>query len=85
VSDEEILDAIKVLGRNEGIFVEPAASAAYAGVKKAARQGIVRSDETIVAILTGNGLKDVKNALKVAGEPEKIDPTLEAVKKALGK
>lgn len=85
VSDEEILDALSQLGKNEGIFVEPAGATAYAGVKKAVEKGLIKPSETVVAVLTGNGLKDVKNALKVAGEPEKIEPTLEAVKKALGK
>jgi len=83
VKDQEILEALGQLGRREGIFAEPAGSTAYAGVKKAVELGIIKSDETVVALVTGSGLKDVKNALKVAGEPEKIDPTLEAVKKAL--
>ena len=83
VSDEEILDAIKLLGRDEGIFAEPAGATAYAGVKKAAQLNEISKEETIVAVITGNGLKDVKSALQVAGEPEKVDPSLEAVKKML--
>lgn len=83
VDDSEILEAIKELGCSEGIFTEPAGSTSYAGVKKAVEAGIVDPDETIVAILTGNGLKDVKSALRVAGEPVKIEPDLESVKKVL--
>lgn len=85
VSDEEILEAISLLGKNEGIFAEPAGSAAYAGVRKMAELGELSSEETIVAVITGNGLKDVSSALKVAGEPEKIDPTMEDVRKKFRK
>jgi threonine synthase len=81
VTDEEILAAIPDLARGEAIFSEPAASAAYAGLKKAVKQGLVKSDETIVCILTGNGLKDISSAMKVAGAGTIIEPTLEAVKK----
>jgi len=80
VTDDEILAAIPELARGEAIFCEPAASAAYAGLKKAVKQGLVRSDETVVCMLTGNGLKDIASAMKVAGAGTVIEPTLEAVK-----
>ncbi|MBI5034259.1 MAG: threonine synthase [Chloroflexi bacterium] len=80
VSDDEILAAIPELARGEAIFAEPAASTAYAGLKKAVKQGLVKSDETIVCMITGNGLKDIKSAMQVAGEGIHIEPTLEAVK-----
>jgi threonine synthase len=80
VSDEEILAAIPELARGEAIFAEPAASAAYAGLKKAAGQGLIRPEETVVCLLTGNGLKDIASAMKVAGIAKVIEPTLEAVK-----
>jgi threonine synthase len=80
VTDDEILAAIPELARGEAIFCEPAASAVYAGLKKAARQGLVKSDETIVCMLTGNGLKDISSAMKVAGAGTIIEPTLGAVK-----
>jgi len=89
VSDDEILAAIPELARGEAIFVEPAASAAYAGLKKAVAQGLVKSDERVVVMLTGNGLKDIASAMKAvgaerseasAGAGTAIEPTLEAVK-----
>ena len=80
VTDDEILAAIPELARGEAIFSEPAASAAYAGLKKAVKQGLVKSDETVVCMLTGNGLKDIASAMKVAGVGTVIEPTLEAVK-----
>ncbi len=84
VSDDEILAAIPELARSEAIFVEPAASAAYAGLKKAVKQGLVKSDERIVVMLTGNGLKDIASAMMAAGTGTVIEPTLEAVRKAIG-
>lgn len=80
VTDDEILAAIPELARGEAIFCEPAASAVYAGLKKAVHQGLVKSDETIVCMLTGNGLKDISSAMKVAGAGTIIEPTLRAVK-----
>ncbi len=80
VSDAEILAAIPELARGEAIFAEPAASTAYAGLKKAVAQGLVKSDERVVVMLTGNGLKDIASAMKVAGAGTVIEPTLEAVR-----
>jgi len=80
VSDQEILDAIPVIARNTGVFSEPAAAAAYAGLVKAVEKGLVASDERIVVLLTGSGLKDIANAMKTVPEPPVVAPTLEAVK-----
>ncbi len=80
VTDEEILAAIPTVARNTGVFVEPAAAAAYAGLEKAVAQGIVSPDERIVVLLTGSGLKDITSAMKTVPEPPVIAPTLEAVK-----
>ncbi len=84
VTDQEILEAIRTLGATEGVFAEPAGAAAFAGVKKALETGLMDPGETMVAVITGSGLKDVKSALKVTGEPVRIEPTLNAVKKELG-
>jgi threonine synthase len=81
VSDDEILAAIRDLSRSEAVFAEPAAAAAYAGLVKAVRQSLVKSDETIVCLITGSGLKDIKSAMRVAGVGTHIEPTLEAVRK----
>jgi threonine synthase len=83
VSDDEILAAIRDLARTEAVFAEPAGAAAYAGLKKAVEQGMVKSDETIVCLITGSGLKDIKSAMQIAGEGTLIEPTLEAVRKAV--
>jgi threonine synthase len=83
VSDAEMLAAMRDLARAEAVFAEPAGAAAYAGLVKAVEQGLVKSDETIVCLITGSGLKDIKSAMQVAGEGTRIEPTLEAVRKAI--
>lgn len=54
------------------MFAEPAASCAWAGLKKAAREGILQPEETVVCMCTGNGLKDIASARKAAGEPTPV-------------
>ncbi|MHB1654181.1 MAG: threonine synthase [Desulfitobacteriaceae bacterium] len=76
VSDEEILEAMRQLGRTGGIFGEPAGVAGIAGLKYLVEQGVIQPDEKVVAIVTGNGLKDVKNAIAAVGEPIKVEPSL---------
>jgi len=80
VSDQEILNAIPVVARNTGVFSEPAAAAAYAGLVKAVEKGLIDPDERIVVLLTGSGLKDIANAMKTVPEPPVVAPTLEAVR-----
>ncbi len=84
VSDEEILAAIPKVARNTGVFVEPAAAAAYAGLEKAVAEGMVDPDERVVVLLTGSGLKDIASAMKTVPEPPIVAPTLEAVKAVMG-
>lgn len=78
VPDADILGAIPEIARGAGVFAEPAASCAWAGLKKAAREGIVKPDETVVCMCTGNGLKDVASARKAAGEPTPVANAVDA-------
>jgi len=82
VSDEEILAAIAELGR-AGIFAEPAGATSYAGLVKAVRQGLIVSDDTVMVINTGSGLKDVRSAVRAVAEAPVIEPTLDAVKRMI--
>ncbi len=82
VSDAEILYAIAKLG-TQGIFAEPAGATAYAGVVKAAASGVVGSEDPILVLNTGSGLKDVRAAMQAVVEAPIIEPTLEALKKIL--
>ncbi len=72
VSDGEILDAIRYTGRLSGIFAEPAAATAVAGLARAVREGVVPRRASAVALITGNGLKDVQSATAAAGRPYDI-------------
>ncbi len=83
VTDDEILQAMRDLARDAAVFAEPAGATAFAGVTKAARAGMVKSDETVVAVITGNGLKDIASAMKAAGEASKIEPTPEDLRRYL--
>jgi threonine synthase len=82
VSDEDILAAIAELG-TVGIFAEPAGATAYAGLVKAAASGIVGSEDPILVLNTGSGLKDVRAAMQAVRAAPIIEPTLEAVKRLL--
>jgi threonine synthase len=84
VSDEQILDAIPTLAQGCGVFAEPAAAAAYAGVEKAVGAGLVGREELVVVLATGSGLKDVSAAMRSVGEPPVVAPNLQAVRSALG-
>ncbi|WP_186566894.1 threonine synthase [Lawsonibacter celer] len=79
VSDEEILAAMRLLGRTQGVFGEPAGVTGTAGVKKALELGLISPDSTVVSIVTGNGLKDVANGIKAAGEPMLVKPDMDAL------
>jgi threonine synthase len=84
VSDEQILDAIPALAQGCGVFAEPAAAAAYAGLIKARDQGQVHADEEVVVLSTGSGLKDVASVMQAVGEhPPVVKPTLADVRRAL--
>lgn len=72
VSDQEILDAMKLLGTTTGVFGEPAGVAGLAGLRKAVSEGVITSGEKVAVVITGNGLKDVQNAIKATGDPIRI-------------
>ena len=82
VPDQAILNAIAELGK-VGIFAEPAAATAYAGLVKAVNEGVVTPEDPVLVLSTGSGLKDVKAAMQAVTEAPIIEPTLAAVKKVL--
>ncbi len=84
VTDEEILAAYRDIARMEGIFCEPASAASVAGVRKAVADGRVDPGATIVAVLTGLGLKDPDTGMTLATAPLEAEPTVEAVRGILG-
>jgi threonine synthase len=82
VSDQEILQAIPTLGK-AGLFVEPAAAAAYAGLQAAIQQGLHQPDEPALVLCTGSGLKDVNAAMREVPPAPIIEPTLKELKEVL--
>jgi threonine synthase len=85
VPDEAILNAIPEMASYTGIFPEPAAAAPWAAVRQLVRKKKIESDETIVCLVSGSGLKDIAAAQAAAGQPQIIDPSLQAIKEALAK
>jgi threonine synthase len=83
VTDWEILAAMKTLGSAEGVFGEPAGVAGFAGLSKALSKSMIKERERAAVIATGNGLKDIHNALKAAGEPLRVRPDFSELEKTL--
>ena len=82
VTDEEIMAAQKLLGTTCGVFGEPAGVTGTAGLKKLCEQGKIPADATVVSVVTGNGLKDVANAIKACGDPISIPSDMDLLLKA---
>jgi threonine synthase len=80
-TDDEIMNAVKLTGRLTGVFAEPAAATAIAGIAVARAKGILSANANVIAMITGNGLKDVAGALKAVGDPNDIPPSIDAVEK----
>jgi len=81
VSDDEIRKATAETGRLAGIFAEPAAAAAVAGVAKARATGLFGDASDVVAFITGNGLKDIRGALTALQSQHRIDANLDSVRR----
>ncbi|MDP6454504.1 MAG: threonine synthase [SAR202 cluster bacterium] len=85
VSDDNIMDAYKLLASKEGVFCEPASASSLAGLIKHANAGLNLEGQKVVCIITGHGLKDPDLANEI--EPawmEEYPPDLDAVEQALG-
>ncbi|WP_336035895.1 threonine synthase [Halobacterium yunchengense] len=76
VSDEEILRAEALLGRTEGLFAEPAGAAPIAGVRTARAEGVIGDGESVLMVVTGNGLKDPESVRSVTDDVVSIEPAL---------
>lgn len=78
VSDDEIISAYKLLAKMEGIYAEPAGAAPIALIRKLRNEGLIDSDEVIVCVISGVGLKDTKTTMEVVGEPIRIEADVKA-------
>ena len=87
VSDDEILNAYRLIASKEGVFAEPASAAGVAGLLKYASQEKIDDSgnrKIAVCILTGHGLKDPERAVEMSEKPSTIEPELEAVAREAG-
>ncbi|UCE17027.1 MAG: threonine synthase [Candidatus Bathyarchaeota archaeon] len=84
VTDQEILEAQRILARHEGLFVEPASASSIAGLKKLAELGRVDADDTTVCVVTGHGLKDPDIIMQTCEKPVEIEAEIEPILEYLG-
>ncbi len=92
VSDEEIIEAYKLLANLEGVFVEPASAASVAGLIKTVKSSKLKVESSgkqssrlrVVCILTGHGLKDPDRAIAVVEEPTIVPARMEPILKEIG-
>ena len=87
VEDDHILGAIPKIAAGSGVFAEPAAAAAYAGLEVAADHGLVGPEDHVVVISTGSGLKDISGVFAgvtaIGAEPIRVPPSLGALEAAM--
>ncbi|OGP90517.1 MAG: threonine synthase [Deltaproteobacteria bacterium RBG_16_48_10] len=83
VTDEEILEAYRMMASLEGIFCEPASAASLAGVIKLYRKEFFKKGDVLVLTLTGHGLKDPDIAIRISQKPVSLPPKKEKVLKYL--
>ncbi len=83
VTDAQFVEMIRTLGKQEGLFAEPAGSVAVAALFQLLASGSLKSGETVVCTITGHGLNAPQVAVKQDELPEAIPPTVEAVENLL--
>ena len=83
VTDQEILDAQRLLAQTEGIFAEPASATPIASLRKLLDQGVINKSDSIVCVATGHGLKDADVITRVFGKPIEVEADIDAIEKSL--
>ena len=83
VPDDAILAAIPEMAGHTGVFPEPAAAASWAAVKQLTGGQTIATDELVVCLVSGNGLKDIDSARTAVRPPLVIDATIDAVRESL--
>ncbi len=83
VSDNEIIEAIKLLAKTEGIFAETAGGVTLASAMKLIESGHIEKDAVTVLSITGNGLKTKEAIIGKTVEPHHIDPNMKSFEQAL--
>jgi threonine synthase len=83
VTDDEIVEAYRMLADVEGVFVEPASAASVAGIRKLGARGALAGLRTIVCTVTGHGLKDPERAVAVSRAVEPVEDRVDALRRAI--
>jgi threonine synthase len=83
VKDEEVVDGIKLLAETEGIFAETAGGVVISGLRRLVQEGKVRSDEVVVAFVTGAGLKTQEAVVPALAPALRIQPTIDSFEEAV--
>ncbi len=81
VTDEAIIAAIPDLARHTGIFAEPAAAATLAGLRQARLEGAIGPNESVVLLVTGSGLKDIRSAMRSVGTAHPVEASMTGVRR----
>ena len=76
VTDEEVVEGIRLLAENEGIFAETAGGVTIGVLCKLVKQGLIKKNDVTVAYITGNGLKTQEAVVDAVGRPFRIQPSL---------
>lgn len=84
VTDDEIIEGIKLLAQTEGIFAETAGGVTVGVLQKLAKQGIIKKQDVTVAYITGNGLKTQEAVVDSVGRPIRIPPSLVKFEQTFG-
>ncbi|MFM8238506.1 MAG: threonine synthase [Actinomycetota bacterium] len=82
VTDDEVVEGMRLLARTEGIFAETAGGVTIATLKRLAAEGVIRPDERVVVYITGHGLKTLEAVAPTCGPTATIAPTLDAFRAA---
>lgn len=83
VTDDEILNAMRILAQRTGVFGEPAGVTSFAGIMKMQELGMLKGSESVVSIVSGSGLKDIKSAAMAIGKAAIIEPNMDEVRRII--
>ena len=84
VTDDEVIEGIKLLAQTEGIFAETAGGVTIGTLRKLVKQGAIKKHDVTVAYITGNGLKTQEAVVDSVGRPYRIPPSLVKFEQTFG-
>jgi len=84
ITDDEVIEGIKLLAQTEGIFAETAGGVTIGTLRKLVKQGAIRKHDVTVAYITGNGLKTQEAVVDSVGRPYRIPPSLVKFEQTFG-